>query len=254
MYREYLANSKLMPTLAPPEKKISKEKLRQAARQQFMESVSMAGLIEFYHAPSRPIRIMWLLALLASFGSIFYHSDLLIGLYSNQKPEFDVIQTDTQTIPFPKVVVCSSSGINKTWAAEHIRFPPREKKMFDRMDPTEKKDLIEKVSALLANSFEYVVDHSVKPANPSYFMYHRILIETYKNLPNGSWTDAVIDNGVLPSCENTVSNCRLAGRAYNCCENSFLQVGDNGPCFDLNVSWHVLSINFVSRYKSIIDL
>src|ERR1043165_4804999 len=80
-------------------------KQRSKARRQFIEGISLAGLLELCYAPTKPIFLLWVVAFLSFFCSIIYHSCLLISLYLHQKAAYSFIQTDQMVIPFPKVTV-----------------------------------------------------------------------------------------------------------------------------------------------------
>lgn len=118
-----------VPSIKPLVRNTKKEILRQKARRQFMEGISFSGLLELYYAPSIASLFLWIFALLAAFGLIIYHSYFLLQLYFNARLSYEFIQTDKEVIPFPKVTICSLSGVNKTWASQHLIFPPKEKKV-----------------------------------------------------------------------------------------------------------------------------
>lgn len=210
-----------------------KKTLRQKAIKEFSQSVSLAGLWEIYSAPTFSIRWMFILAWLLSCVSILYHCVLIILLRINQKAHYEFVQTSRNVIPFPKVTLCAPTGINATWARDHIVMPPREQKMFQGFDPNEKEEFIETIAALMGTNYEYISMKGLSPSSdPMYFSYHHVLTETYKTLPN---VQRILVQEALPSCEKSISNCRLGGIDFDCCKNVVTQVDHYGPCYDIGV-------------------
>jgi len=199
-----------------------------------MEGVSFAGMLELYYESNFLSRSFWMVVMLAAFGSIIYHSCLLLRTYLNARPSYEFIQTDQRVIPFPKVTVCSPSGVNKTWTSQHLSFPPKEKRLFDALDPTKKERMIDELTTLMGHSAHFFVEQSFTQNHPLYFTYHHIVTQTVNDFPHS--LTGLLASGLLPSCHDIVSNCRFAGQRFDCCRDAVLQVDEDGPCYDLGVS------------------
>lgn len=219
----------------PLAKQKKKDKLRERVRQQFVQGVSVAGLLEFYYAYNIVARLLWGFILVAAFWSVVYHSIVLIGLYKTQQISYDFLQTDAKVIPFPKVTACAPTGINRSWTTENLHLPDKKQRLFDQMDPASKEDFIDALTALLGRGFDYILEKGLTVNSRDYNTFHRIISHMHQHLPGG--IERVYFTGAVPSCEQTVSGCQIDGRPFDCCENASVQVDHVGPCYDLQVRW-----------------
>lgn len=240
MYKQYLADIKLkqeteaLPVFPPLTGEQKRAKLRLKARQRFFENVSISGLVEWYYAPAILIRWMWTLSLLAATGSVFYHAVLLIYLYASQEFAYDLVLTDERPIPFPKVTACAPSGVNRTWVLEHLSFPPREENMLKNLSEKKREEFLETTVAVIYNNLEYISDMAFGPMSKDYFKHHHVITKTVMDLPIKISNFA--REGGMPSCQKTVSNCRINGKLFDCCEKVRWMQDLHGPCFELEVS------------------
>lgn len=91
----------------------------------------------------------------------------------------------------------------------------------------------------MGSSMRFVIERSFTQTNPLYVTYNHIITESLNAFPHS--LAGMSRNGLFVSCENIVSNCWYAGQRHDCCQDAVLQIDEDGPCFDLGVSWPIES-------------